>query len=214
MCVSRNARTKRCGWHPRPAGHSWLTWRQGGKRRERAGGAAWHWDSRTARGQGNCVPHESPSHLFLPASPREDPRLAESWSSKLSWGEAKEELEKQNRQLLFAAGFLAPPRFPEWASIPSLEIQKWSSAREELLRPRVYRRSSPRPRVYRWSSLHPCVYRRSSPRPRVYRRRPRARVYTGGRPYAHVYTGGASRPVSGADTALMGPISTHRETRA
>ena len=89
----------------------------------------------------------------------------------------KEELEKRNRQLLFAAGFLAPPRFPEWASIPSLEIQKWSSARQELLRPRVYRRSSLHPCVYRRSSPRPRVYRRSSLRPRVYRRRLQTRVW-------------------------------------
>lgn len=43
---------------------------------------------------------------------------------------------------------------------------------------------------------------------------PRAQVYAGSRPCARVYTGGASRPVSGADAALMGSISTHRETRA
>ena len=90
----------------------------------------------------------------------------------------KEELEKQNRQLLFATGFLAPPRFPEWASIPSLEMQKWSSARQELLHPHVYRWSSPHPRVYRRLSLHLRVYRRSSPCPRVYRRSSlRLRVY-------------------------------------
>lgn len=86
---------------------------------------------------------------FLPER-EEQQVIPESWSSKLSWGEAKEELEEQNRQLLFAAGFLAPLLFPEWASILPLESQKWSSARQELLHPRVCTLLSVRPRVYGW----------------------------------------------------------------
>ena len=94
----------------------------------------------------------NPNGTVSPASPKEDPRLAESWSSKFSRGEAEEELEKQNRWLLSASGFLALPPFLEWASIPPLESQKWSFARQESLQPRVYRRLSPcpRPRVYGW----------------------------------------------------------------
>lgn len=60
MCVSRNTWRKRCAWPPWPAGHPWLTWRKGSKRRERAGGSTWHWDSRTARGKGNSIPAEAP----------------------------------------------------------------------------------------------------------------------------------------------------------
>lgn len=86
----------------------------------------------------------------LPPEREEQQVIPESWSSELSWGEAQEELEKQNRQLLFAAGFLAPLLFPEWASIPPSESQKWSSARQELLHPRVRTLSSRHPRVYGW----------------------------------------------------------------
>ena len=56
-------------------------------------------------------------------------------------------------------------------------MQKWSSARQELLHPHVYRWSSPHPRAYRRSSLRLRVYRRSSLHPRVYRRCLQTRVW-------------------------------------
>lgn len=51
-------------------------------------------------------------------------------------GEAQEELEKQNRQLLFITGFWLLFCFQS-EPIPPSESQKWSSARQELLHPRV-----------------------------------------------------------------------------